>query len=197
MKKLLALTALLTLALAPAAGAKPKKLPYHEAALQARVKMGDWALSQGLNYPQGVKCQRKSRIRFRCSGFSTLDEERFSRRCDFIAIVTNRYRRLNYGGYWEAVAQLPTKKCVDTAKLYLEESRARNGVLLAAQQSNRTNAVISYLYRQDSTSFFGAIAWHFGPDIFTGQDCQEDVEIKLGADNKLTATFSGQFCYSV
>lgn len=195
MKKLLALTALLTLAIAPATDAKPKKLPHGEAILQARITMGDWALDRDLSYPDKAKCVRKSRTRFRCTARVTLDEERFTRTCDLVAIVTNRYRRLNYSGYWEAVAQLTSKKCQDTAKPYLEESRARNGVLLAAEQSNRTYAVISYLYRQDNTSFEGAIAWHFGPDLFTGQDCQEDVRIELKPDNTLTATFSGQYCY--
>lgn len=190
MKKLVALTILAILALAPAADAKPKKLPYGEAVLQARIKMADWVIDRDLSYPKITSCQRKSRIKYRCSGIAKLDEERFTRRCDLVAVVTNRYRRLNYSGYWEAATRLVKTRCKDTPKLYLEGSRARNGVLLAAEQSNRTNAEISYLFRQDNVTFEGAIDWTNGSEI-----CDEDVSIKLGADNKLTATFSNRICF--
>lgn len=195
MRKLAPLILLALLILTPAAAdARAKKLPHGQARLEATFEMESWALTRGLSYP-AVKCQRKSRVRFRCTGVSTANLERVKRRCNMVAVVTNQFRRLNYGGYWEAVARLTKKACRDTAKPFLDETDAKAAILEYGKSQYGDTFIVGYLYRMGNTEFWGRVGWHVGPNLWTGQDCDADVKVWLSGTSPLVAV-SNQYCFT-
>lgn len=190
---LVAVLAALLLTTSGAAGAAPKKLPAGEAVLQARITMGEWSVDRDLSYPDKAKCQRKSRIRFRCTATVTGEFDRYVRKCQLVAIVVNRFRKLNYGGYWESVGRLTVKKCQNIAKPYLTDQAAKDAMKAKADEVAGASTTIDFYYRTSDTEAFGTAEWA-RPGEFGTESCSLDLEAAL-VDKQVKVTAGSPLCF--
>lgn len=196
MKRLLTLTALALLALSPAtAEAAPKKLPFGEARDQALSAMLKFTIKRDNVYSPTIRsCVRKSRTRFRCTGSATGEDDRYMYRCDLTAAVVNRYRRLNYSGYWEAKASLTRKDCKRAPKPYLEDQAAGDAVSVDAEKLAGRPVLITDILRFSNTELVVYAEWQQVGE-FGGETCSMRYEVTLNAARRILLAHDSPSCF--